>query len=246
MRLSLIILHLLSALGAAAVPTELQPRWTGTTRRTTRVTIVNRSPTAITSVSLKHKYSSVYKDSHEWARIETGSSARDWMTVSYNTGPLTTGQDWWLLTFYDDGGGTLYATAPNNFRAVFDALESVAGVLALAASGAAASLAVAGASGPAAAVAAGGLVAVGKFSAPLAAIGLAKFTADRILSSEPTDGFKQHTLREEDEWRPVYVIVHPDYTVTIRSNSDESDTVTAAVEVKKPAALRRGRGRERG
>ncbi|RCI13046.1 hypothetical protein L249_0076 [Ophiocordyceps polyrhachis-furcata BCC 54312] len=234
MRLSF-VLHLAAALGAAAAPLTtttttttttrlLHPRWTGTTRRTSQVTVVNHTKSAITCVSLAHKYSSVYKDGKEWARIDPGAAAQDWMKVSYNTGPFTTGRDWWLLTFYDDRGTTLYATAPNNFRAVVDALESVAGTLVLAASGAAAG----------AGVAFAGLTGVGGFLAPLAAIGIAKLTSDRLLSAEPTDGLKQHTLRVEDEGRLTAVIVNEDYTVTFRSASgDVSETVTAAVAVAK-------------
>ncbi|RDA87389.1 hypothetical protein CP532_6989 [Ophiocordyceps camponoti-leonardi (nom. inval.)] len=226
MRLST-VLHLGAALGAAAAPLttttrrHLHPRWTGTTRRSSQVTVVNKTGSAIICVSLTHKYSSVYKDGHEWARIEPGVAAQDWMTVSYNTGPLTTGRDWWLLTFYDEDGLSLYATAPNNFRAVVDALESVAGTLFLAASGAAA--------GVGAAVA--GLSGVGGFLAPLAAIGIAKLTSDRMLSAEGTEGFKQHTLLAEDDGRLTAVIVNEDYTVTFRSTSGEvSDTVTAKVD----------------
>ncbi|PFH56069.1 hypothetical protein XA68_17118 [Ophiocordyceps unilateralis] len=220
-------LHLFTALATAAP--ILDRRWTGTTHRTSPVTIINKSGTSLSSISLVHKYSNIYKERHEWAYLAPGEKAADYMTVSYHTGPLTTGRDWWLLTFYTDQGRILYTTSPYNFRAAIDALESVASTLALAAAGAGAGLA--------------GFSGLGGFLAPLAAVALAKLTTDQMYNSESTAGMKQHILRAEDEMGIMHVVVNPDFTVHFLSRSGLSTTGTVRGEV--PRGLRIRGGEER-
>lgn len=95
----------------------------GTVKRTASVAVVNNSPQRITGVTVMHKYSSVYRDRSEWEAIEAGQMSEATMTVQYNTGPFTTGTDWWLLTWYTDDETKLHYTDPQNFRWIFDSIE---------------------------------------------------------------------------------------------------------------------------
>ncbi|KAM4058543.1 hypothetical protein HRG_006495 [Hirsutella rhossiliensis] len=187
----------------AAVPSSLERRidW-GTVKRTASVTIQNNAPEKIKSVSLIHKYSSVYKSRAEWPLIEQGKSPDpdNRTTVEYNTGPFTTGRDWWLLSFYNDDITINYMTNPNNFRDVVDFLESIGTVTTISLFGA---------------------------TAGVLAAAVAKATTDRLFDSETTVGFKQHILRSEDADKLTTIVINADYTITFKSESGISETVTA-------------------
>ncbi|KJZ67933.1 hypothetical protein HIM_12678 [Hirsutella minnesotensis 3608] len=203
---------------ASAAPSSLERRidW-GTVKRTANVTIQNNSPKNIKAVSLIHKYSSVYKSRAEWPLIEKGKSPGpdNQTTVEYNTGPFTTGRDWWLLSFYNDDITINYVTNPNNFRNVVDFLESI---------GSTTTITLFGATAGVLGMLAGPVTSV---AASVAAATVAKATTDQLFDSETTVGFKQHILRSEDAGKLTTIVINADYTITFKSESGISETVTA-------------------
>lgn len=181
-------------------------------RRTAQVSVENNTNDDLLSVSLIHKYSDDYNNDKPYSIIPSHQSGDGYLTVEYNTGPLTTGRDWWLLTWYSQDLKRQYYTHPNNFRGVFDALDKVAPSIIQAAVGSAVAL-VTSESGPVAA----GAAAV--------AVALAKETTDQIFNSESTDGFKQHILRKEDQNAVTRIVINEDGTVDFYSRSGTSTTV---------------------
>ncbi|PFH54930.1 hypothetical protein XA68_11672 [Ophiocordyceps unilateralis] len=187
--------------------------WAEVVHRKANVTIMNNTDKPLVSVSVIHKYSSVYKETHEWGLISPGEVSSDHMVVQYNTGLGTIGQDWWLLSWYDEGLTHFHVTNPNNFRGVFDFLEDQAP----------AAMITAGITVAAAIATPAGFAAT--LGASMAAVVLAKTTSEAIFNSESTVGFKKHYLEDVDEDEPVILIVNPDNEVRINSKSDESRTV---------------------
>ncbi|RDA93686.1 hypothetical protein CP533_4870 [Ophiocordyceps camponoti-saundersi (nom. inval.)] len=214
------LLPLLLNLTSAMPSSSPQRRWDwGTTKRTARVTIKNNSPGDIKSVSLVHKYSDVYNNRAEWPVIKrfTSPDYHHHAIVDFNTGPLTTGRDWWLLSFYTDDMSTNYFTNPNNFRNVFDFLESVGPTVTISIAGATAGI-LGALAGPATSV-----------IASTAAAAVAKATTDGLFNAESTVGFKQHILRTEDADRITTIVINRDYSVTFYSHSETpSYTVTSS------------------
>lgn len=203
MRISSIFSYVALALAGAAE---------AKTHRTASVVVHNNTPNNLLSVSLVHKYSDNYKNQQQWPVIHPGGDGEGLLTVDYNTGALTTGRDWWLLTWYSEDLKTQYYTDPTNFRGVFDALDKVAPSAIQAVIGGAVAL-ITSESGPVAAAAAA------------AAVALAKETTSRLFNSEGTAGFKQHILRAEDANRITSITVNGDGSVVFRSNSGTSKTV---------------------
>ncbi|PFH59412.1 hypothetical protein XA68_12414 [Ophiocordyceps unilateralis] len=228
MQITNILCVLLAAVEvSSAAPSPLQRRFDwGTVKRTAKVTIQNNSPDRIKSVSLVHKYSNVYKHRAEWPVIERFKSPDEGneTTVEYNTGPFTTGRDWWLLSFYSDDMKTQFVTDPNNFRGFVDSLEGIGQLTTVSVAGATAGM-VGALAGPVTSVA-----------ASTAAVVVAKETTDALFNEETTVGFKQHILRADDEGKMTVIVINPDYTVTFYSTGSPSRTVTsrrpAAIEVK--------------
>ncbi|KAK9759677.1 hypothetical protein K7432_017061, partial [Basidiobolus ranarum] len=69
------------------------------THRIAKVEVHNETSGPIYAVSVVHKYSNVYKNRKEWTEIGSGQSTCDNpMTIDYDTGALTIGKDWWLIT----------------------------------------------------------------------------------------------------------------------------------------------------
>jgi hypothetical protein len=48
-----------------------------------------------------------------------------------------------------------------------------------------------------------------------------------MFNNESTAGFKQHILRSEDEGRVTTIVINADDTITFKSKSGNSDTVTS-------------------
>lgn len=182
------------------------------THRQAKVTVQNKTPDNILSISLVHKYSDNYKNQMQWPILHPGDSSRPFLTADYNTGFATTGRDWWLLTWYSEDLKTQYYTDPINFRGVLDALEKVAPEAVQAVSGSAAALLTSEA-GPVAAT-----------LAATAAVALAKETTKYLFNSEATEGFKQHILRPEDANAITHIVINDDGTVTFQSRSGTSST----------------------
>ncbi len=88
------------------------------THRIGEVKIVNQSSLNLASVSVIHKYSDNYKNQLDWTNVPAGGST-DTKNVDYHTGFLTTGTDWWLITFCDTQG-KLYVSDPTNFTGLID------------------------------------------------------------------------------------------------------------------------------
>ena len=65
--------------------------------QTASIEIVNNTGRTLLSVSVAHKYSDNYKNDHTWTVIRDGA-ATSTTQVDFNTGFLTTGKDWWVVT----------------------------------------------------------------------------------------------------------------------------------------------------
>ncbi|KAF4584095.1 Transmembrane amino acid transporter family protein [Ophiocordyceps camponoti-floridani] len=207
---------------SSAIP-SLHPRWewpsfgTETVKRTARVAILNNSPQTIKSVSLVHKYSSVFKNHAQWPEIRQQHIVNEdnETVVEYNTGLWTTGKDWWLLSFYSHDMRTHFYTDPNNLRDFVDFLETLAPIITISIAGGAAGV-LGALSGP-----------VTGIVASTAACALAKATTDKIFNSEGTVGFKQHILRESDAGQTTVISINRDYSVTFHSTGSPSSTWTS-------------------
>ena len=189
------------------------------TKRTAFVSVRNNTSGPLVAVSVVHKYSDNYKNQCQWGIIQPNEIPSDNMEVQYNTGAFTTGRDWWVVTWYSTDMKTLYYSNPNNFRDIIDKLEGIAPDAIAAAAGALASL-------PAS------LTGPGAVAAAAAAAVAAKVTTSALFNSESTAGFKQHILREEDEGALTEIVINADLTITFKSKSGNSDTVSAS----KPAS----------
>jgi len=189
------------------------------TKNTAKVKVTNHATAFILSVTIGHKYSDVYKNTHTFENIADGSSTADSFTVEFNTGLTTTGRDWWIVNWIqrreENGEVILEAchTDPTNFRGVIDFSEywskvglDYAKIAALKAGVVAAP--VSGASSVAAGIAA---------AATLHLTGMS-------MNSESTDGYKQHILRESDVRDGVEILIANNGRVLFKSASGESET----------------------
>ena len=184
-------------------------------KHTADVQVVNKTGHDIEFVTIAHKYSDDYKNSKTWGNLRTGGVTKEPLQAEYNTGFLTTGRDWWIVTWKYKGDETIYVTNPKNLRSLVDAMEQFAGkVLPLA--GEVVGSIVGGDDG--------GTVG----SAAAAALG------SLLLNSESTVGFKQHILREEDSRernaRPTIIEIGEK---EVRFSSSSGDSSTGFTEVKK-------------
>ncbi|PHH80945.1 hypothetical protein CDD80_5155 [Ophiocordyceps camponoti-rufipedis] len=218
----------LALINLSSAAPSLQPRWEWpsfkATKRTARVAILNNSPQNIKSVSLVHKYSSVYKNHAQWPEIRRQHVVNEdnETVVEYNTGTFTTGKDWWLLSFYSDDLKTHYYTDPQNFRNFVDFLETLGPIITISIAG--------GAAGFLGAIAGPAMSVV----ASTAACALAKATTDQLFNSEGTVGFKQHILREGDAGLTTVIAINPDYSVTFHSPTGYPSSTWAS---KRPAEI---------
>lgn len=200
------------------------------TKRTCKVFVENRSGKEIETLTLIHKYSDNYKNSFTWVELPSGQTTKFPLPCEYNTGTFTTGKDWWLVEFTFKGDKAVYATAPNNFRGAFDAIEGafikydlgkkIGNILGSVAGGAAG-----GAIGTAAAPGAGTTIgtAAGKAVGGAAGSLAGKELQAALMNGEKTEGFKQHILRKADELTPTYIKIWSS-TVTFESASGKSET----------------------
>ncbi|KAF2676705.1 hypothetical protein K458DRAFT_410183 [Lentithecium fluviatile CBS 122367] len=182
-----------------------------------QVKIQNNTPDTLSGVGVAHKYSDNYKNDYTWEEsIVPGATSTETMTVEYNTGWLTTGRDWWMVTYHRNvpsaersGELKMWYTAPKNLRNVIDILEQMAPKLIKAAIDK--------------------LKKPGdprKMAAGVAAGVVSKVMCKLMFNDESTDGFKQHILREADEDRVTTIVINADNTVTFKSKSGNSNTGT--------------------
>jgi len=177
------------------------------THQKVSIEIVNNWGNTLLSVSVAHKYSDDYKNDHLWENIKNGETTST-TKVDFNTGWLTTGRDWWVVTWVDNKGDT-YITDPKNFRDIVDFLEKIGDDIAV----------------PMAVITA--WVATGDpeptSKAVAAAVAVTSAVAKQFLNTEGTVGYKQHILREEDKNRPTRIIIKKN-EVEFNSNSGTSTT----------------------
>ena len=184
------------------------------TKRTALVSVRNNTDTPLVGVSVVHKYSDNYKNEHQWGIIPVGEIPDEKMEVEYNTGAFTTGRDWWVVTWFSPDMKTLYYSDPNNFRDLIDGLENLGPDVIAAVAGAIAGLS-------------GSLTGPGAVAAAAGAAAAAKTVTSALFNSEGTEGFKQHILRGEDENELTEIVINGDRSITFKSKSGDSDTVTS-------------------
>ncbi|ORX90687.1 hypothetical protein BCR34DRAFT_501828 [Clohesyomyces aquaticus] len=188
------------------------------TKRNALVKIQNNTPDTITGVSVSHKYSDVYKNQGDWTLpIAPGQLSTETMTeVEYNTGAFTTGRDWWMVTYHRENSASvrpnevkMWYSDPENFRSIIDFLEKAAPSLIKTA------INVAKGSNPQ------------LLPAAKAAQIVSKVMCKLMFNDESTAGFKQHILRSEDEGKVTVITINKDDTITFKSVSGKSETVTS-------------------
>ncbi|KAH7397226.1 hypothetical protein BKA66DRAFT_437804 [Pyrenochaeta sp. MPI-SDFR-AT-0127] len=186
------------------------------TKRTALVKIQNDTPDPISGIGVSHKYSDVYKNQYDWSVIPPGGLSTEAMTVEYNTGIFTTGRDWWMITYHREEASSvrpnelkMWYSDPENFRNIIDFLEQAAPALIKTA------INVAKGSNPQ------------LLPAAKAAQVVSKVMCKLMFNDESTAGFKQHILRSEDEDRVTTIVINADNTITFKSKSGNSNTVTS-------------------
>ncbi|XP_014550921.1 hypothetical protein COCVIDRAFT_31454 [Bipolaris victoriae FI3] len=186
------------------------------TKREAYVTIQNNTPDVISGASITHKYSDNYKNQADFGDILPGATSSILQTVEYNTGAFTTGRDWWFITYHREQAGSerpnellMWYSDPTNFRSIIDFLEKAAPALIKVAINA----------------------AKGSNPALLPAAKVAKIASKvmckALFNDESTAGFKQHILRKEDAGETTTIVINTDNTITFKSRSGNSETVTS-------------------
>ncbi|MGR9114673.1 MAG: hypothetical protein ACU85E_02825 [Gammaproteobacteria bacterium] len=184
------------------------------THRKAKVLIENQTGQRILSVSVGHKYSNDYKNTFDWeGPIEIGKTTNAGMVVDYHTGALTTGRDWWVVSWVTEDGKT-YVTNPKNLRGIIDFLEGIGSKI----SAPLASLATALSLAPE--------PVISKVTG--AAVAVTSVVVGGFCNAESTNGFKQHILRKNDQDAPTKIILKQD-TVVFHSKSGESITGTTVI-----------------
>lgn len=185
-------------------------------KREAYVTIQNNTPDTITGASISHKYSDNYKNEAGFSSIPPGGKSPMIHKVEFNTGFLTTGRDWWFVTYHRKQSGSerpnellMWYSDPTNFRSIIDFLEQAAPALIKTAINAAKG------SNPA-------LLPAAKV-AQIAS----KAMCEVLFNKESTSGFKQHILRDEDAGEVTTIIINADNSITFKSPSGTSKTVTS-------------------
>ena len=181
--------------------------------QTANVVVKNETGKTLRSVNVVHKYSDDYKNKEDWGRLSPNGSTAPALRVEYNTGALTTGRDWWVVSWEYEGDDKLYHTDPNNMRGFVDILEKASAVaipIALAAAGAA--------------VGAGATAGAGTAAGGAAAAAAGTILSNALFNAESTSGFKQHILRSEDADKTMSIIIDANNDVTFDSKSGKSKT----------------------
>ncbi|KAI0081036.1 hypothetical protein K474DRAFT_1657232 [Panus rudis PR-1116 ss-1] len=189
------------------------------TKRRAWVKVRNETGKPMLGISLIHKYSNVYKEEKQYETLDVGATTNDPLGVDYNTGFLTTGRDWWFISWFHPDMKYIWFGSPNNMRGFFDFADNLLPEAIAGAAGGVAGLGTS-ATGPGAAV------------AGAAAAGAAKLVTSALFNSESTEGFKQHILTEEDEGELMEIIVHLS-EVEFRSKSGTSTTNVRGLDAPK-------------
>ncbi|VUC27869.1 unnamed protein product [Clonostachys rosea] len=190
------------------VAPAIEVRWPWSVyKRTAQAVVENQTGETIYGVGLVHKYSDEYVNNGDWPELAHGETSGAPITVNYHTGDLTTGRDWWLVTWLGDDGKSVAYTDPNNGRCWIDQLEQAATKIIpkIAAAIAKAQLKVPGANK---------LVKT-----------ITKGLLKPLLNKGETCGYKQHILRDEDRNSRVTIVLKKGGDVVIKSPSGTSETV---------------------
>jgi len=181
---------------------------------TAQVVVRNETGVDIGGLSLIHKYSDVYVDTTTWDGLQIqGQTSQPPLTVRYHTGFLTTGLDWWRVSWVDATTKAVCFTNPNNFQGIFNMVE---GLLMGNASWIELKLLE---EAPESGEGAPFLVA---------AAAVVKALDANVLNNASTAGFKENMLTDDDG-HLVTITLKADKTATISSNHGSSDTVWTAV-----------------
>lgn len=180
-----------------------------TTANYAQVVIKNNSSKTFVSIGLSHKYSDVYKNQSTWADLGPGQAGHPPLTVEYNTGFGTTGQDWWYILAVDTEGN-VWNTDPSNARWLWDKVDwglqkfgsTIAGWLA------------------AGAPESGGVTLVGA--------GLLQVLT-MATNDEATTGYKEFLLRSEDAGQTVTITL-TDTNINFSAPSGTADTPLALAQ----------------
>ncbi|KNG89157.1 hypothetical protein ANOM_002982 [Aspergillus nomiae NRRL 13137] len=164
--------------------------------RTAMALVRNDTSQPIYAVGLVHKYSDQHQNSDEWGIIQSGKTSTEL-------------QDESTLK------KTFHYSDSENFCKAFDTIEGVDPALWLTLAASVGSIAsTAAGNGP-----------FNKTAAGVAALAARPLTAG-FLAPTTTVGFKQPILREEDDSADIEIIIHEDTTITIKSPSGVSQTVS--------------------
>lgn len=180
--------------------------------RKAKVQVQNQTGADMFAISVRHKYSDNYKNDKEWDIIKNGESSVEQLEVDYHTGFLTTGTDWWAISWYRVDMSQVYYSNPNNFRGAIDFAESISPEILSKAASVAANYASGGNAGSGTPI--GDTVTA-----------LARETSCALFNSEKTAGFKMHTLRDEDANKVTTITVRANGTIQLSSPSGDSETV---------------------
>lgn len=186
-----------------------------TTANTASAVITNNSSRTFVSIGQSHKYSDVYSSQASWENLAPGQTTSPALSVEYNTGFGTTGEDWWFLLAVDSEGN-VWNTDPSNARWLWDktdwGIAHFGDIIATA-------LEVAGPETLGAGDIAGGLVDV-----------LTAATNDTSV-----EGYKEFLLRDEDAGGTVTITLTDD-TIQFSAPSGTADTPLALAQAApKPA-----------
>jgi Up-Regulated in long-lived daf-2 len=86
-------------------------------KNTADIQIANKTGREILFVTAAHTYSDNYRNTKTWGNLPNGVITKEPLVAEYNTGFLTTGKDWWIVTWQFKGDKTLYVTSPRNLQA---------------------------------------------------------------------------------------------------------------------------------
>ncbi|MDE9484247.1 hypothetical protein [Xenorhabdus bovienii] len=189
------------------------------TKKEALVSVCNYTNQEVLSISVVHKYSSVYKNEHTFEKGLSHDFCSPSMTVDYNVGLGTYGSDWWMVTWVAEDG-TTYISCPNEFSHIYDILidnkDSIFNCLE-------AVVALAAVLDPEPAT---------KIALAAAAVALTKAIAEPFINADEDkiNGFKMHTLREEDAYSDGDRIPNNFIKIKVNEvifNSPSGDSTTA-------------------
>ena len=179
------------------------------THRQAKVRVVNESGQRIepNSIVIAHKYSDVYKNELKFPNgLDVGSTddAGGSMIVDYHTGFLTTGVDWWLVSWVTADDAKIHMTTPQNLTDILDWIqENLTDAIAEATT------------------IGGGILGPPGAVVTAAAVGL---FMNKVMNTEKVSNFKMFMLQSEDEGAWVTIRIKNDNVLTFEAPSGNAET----------------------